>query len=112
MDGDLSFGGARRRAPLRSSQGANSVFGATLRDSGVLASMGSRGDACDNAAAESFIATIKKGLTYRRTFKSRDAARPAIFDNLQCSCNPVRRHSTLGSISPADCELAAATATS
>ena len=58
------------------------------------------------------MATIKKELMYQRTFKSRDAARLAIFDNLQCSCNPVRRHSALGSISPADCELAAATATS
>jgi putative transposase len=96
----------------RRSQGASPAFGATLRDLGVLVSLGSRGDACDNAAAESFMATIKKELMYRGTFTSRGAARLAIFDNLQCSCNPVRRHSTLGSISPADCELAAATATS
>jgi transposase InsO family protein len=82
------------------------------RESGILASMGSRGDAYDNAAAESFMATIKKELIYRHTFKSRNAARLAIFDYIECFYNPVRRHSTLGNISPADYELAAATATS
>ena len=95
----------------RGSQYASLAFGATLRESGVLASMGSRGDAYDNAAAESFMATIKKELIYRRTFKSRNAARLAIFDYIECFYNPVRRHSTLGNISPADYELAAATAT-
>jgi len=96
----------------RGSQYASLAFGATLRESGVLASMGSRGDAYDNAAAESFMATIKKELIYRRTFKSRNAARLAIFDYIECFYNPVRRHSTLGNISPADYELAAASAAS
>jgi putative transposase len=64
----------------RGSQYASLAFGATLRDSGVLASMGSRGDAYDNAAAESFMATIKKELIYRNRYKSRNAARLAIFD--------------------------------
>jgi transposase InsO family protein len=45
---------------------------------------GSRGDAYDNAAVESFMATIKKELIYRRTFKSRNAARLAIFDYIEC----------------------------
>lgn len=96
----------------RGSQYASLAFGATLRESGVLASMGSRGDAYDNAAAESFFSTFKKELIYRRTFKSRSAARLAIFDYIECFYNPIRRHSTLGNISPADYELAAATATS
>jgi transposase InsO family protein len=96
----------------RGGQYASLAFGATLRESGVLASMGSRGDAYDNAAAESFMATMKKELIYRRTFKSRNAARLAIFDYIECFYNPVRRHSTLGNISPADYERAAATATS
>ena len=45
---------------------------------------GSRGDAYDNAAVESFMATIKKERIYRRTFKSRNAARLAIFDYIEC----------------------------
>ena len=96
----------------RGSQYASLAFGATLRDSGVLASMGSRGDAYDNAAAESFMATIKKELIYRQRFKSRNAARLAIFDYIERFYNPIRRHSTLGNISPADYELAAASAAS
>ena len=63
-----------------------------------------------DAAAESFMATIKKELIYRHTFKTRNAAQLAIFDYVECFYNPVRRHSTLGNISPADYELAAATA--
>ena len=93
-------------------QYASLAFGATLRESGVLASMGSRGDAYDNAAAESFMATIKKELIYRQTYKTRNAARLAIFDYIERFYNPVRRHSTLGNKSPVNYELAAAAATS
>ena len=96
----------------RGSQYASLAFGATLRDSGVMASMGSRGDAYDNAAAESFMATIKKELIHRRRFKTKDAARLAIFSYVECFYNPVRRHSTLGQMSPVDYELAATAATS
>jgi putative transposase len=92
----------------RGSQYASLAFGATLRESGVAASMGSRGDAFDNAAAESFMATFKKELVYRKTFKSRNAARLAIFDYIERFYNPIRRHLTLGNISPIDYELAAA----
>ena len=58
------------------------------------------------------MATIKKELIYRRTFKSRNAARLAIFDRMERLHNPPRQHSPLGNMSPADYELAAATATS
>jgi putative transposase len=96
------------RRSIESAQYASLAFGATLRDSGVMASMGSRGDAFDNAAAESFMATIKKELIYRKRFKSRNAARLAIFNYIERFYNPVRRHSTLGQKSPVDYELAAA----
>jgi putative transposase len=58
------------------------------------------------------MATIMKELVYRQVFKSRNAARLAIFDFIERFYNPRRRHSRLGDISPADHELAAATATS
>ena len=83
----------------------NYLIADTLRDSGVLASMGSRGDAYDNAAAEeSFMATIKTELVKRTTFKSRDAARLAIFEYIEAFYNPLRRHSTLGYESPVEFE--------
>jgi transposase InsO family protein len=49
----------------RGSQYASLAFGATPRDSGIMASMGSRGGAYDNAAAERFFSTIKKELISR-----------------------------------------------
>jgi putative transposase len=88
----------------RGSQYTSLLFGATLRESGIAASMGSRGDAFDNAAAESFIATIKKELINRRRFKRRDEARLAIFDYIERFYNPVRRHSSLGYRSPVEFE--------
>jgi len=88
----------------RGSQYASLTFGATLRDSGLLASMGSRGDAYDNAAAESFMATIKTELVKRTTFKSRDAARLALFEYIETFYNPLRRHSSLGYKSPIEFE--------
>ncbi len=46
----------------RGGQYRSLAFGRTLRDSGILASMGSRGNAYDNAACESFMASIKTEL--------------------------------------------------
>ena len=95
----------------RGSQYASLAFGATLRDLGLVASMGSRGDAYEGAAAESFFSTIKKELIYHKTFKNRNAARLAIFDYIERFYNPVRRHSTLGNKSPVNYELATSAAT-
>lgn len=71
------------RRTIEFAQYASLAFGATLRESGVVASMGSRGDAFDNAAAESFMASIKKELIHRRRFKTRNAARLAIFNYIE-----------------------------
>ena len=60
---------------------------------------------------ESLLAAIK-GLIYRQRLKSRNAARLTIFDYIERFYNPLRRHSTLGQITPVEFELAAATATS
>ena len=84
----------------RGSQYTSLAYGRTLRDCGLLASMGRRGDAYDNAAAESCIATIKCELVHRTRFTTRDQARLAVFDFIECFYNPHRRHSSLGNISP------------
>ena len=44
-----------------------------------MPSMGHRGDAYDNAVAESFFATLETELLDRRTFKTRNEARLALF---------------------------------
>ncbi len=88
----------------RGSQYTSLAFGRTLRESGLVASMGSRGDAFDNAAAESFISTIKEELIKRTSWKSREQARLAVFRYIEAFYNPLRRHSALGYKSPVEYE--------
>jgi putative transposase len=76
------------------------VFGQRLRKSGIAQSMGSKGDCFDNAAIESYHATIEKELLRGRSFRTRQEARSAIFDWIECWCNRERRHSRLGYRSP------------
>lgn len=88
----------------RGSQYRSLCFGKTLRDSGIIPSMGSKGDPFDNAAAESFMATLKTELIHCNRFKARDEARLAVFRYIEGFYNPRRRHSALGYKSPEEYE--------
>jgi putative transposase len=66
--------------------------------------MGSRGDAYDNAACESCIATLKVEWIRRHRYQSRAQARLSIFRYIETFYNPRRRHSSLGGISPDEYE--------
>jgi len=107
----LAMAVTRRRPPAglvhhsdRGSQYTSLAFGRTLRESGLVASMGSRGDAFDNAACESCISTLKQEWIKRHRYTSRDEARLSIFRYLETFYNPRRRHSSLGGISPDEYE--------
>ena len=63
------------------------------RDAGVRPSMGSVGDAYDNAMCESFFATLECELLARRRFTSQAEARMTIFSYIEGWYNPARRHS-------------------
>ena len=63
-------------------------------------SMGSVGDAYDNAMAESFFSTLECELLARRRFRSQAEARMACFSYIEGFYNPLRRHSALGYRSP------------
>lgn len=76
------------------------AFGQRCKVLGVRPSMGSRGDAYDNAMAESFFATLECELLARRRFASHAEARLAIFRYIEGWYNPHRRHSALGQRSP------------
>jgi putative transposase len=84
----------------RGSQYTSLAFGKTIEAAGLLPSMGRRGDAFDNALAESFFATLETELLDRHSFRSRDEARLAVFSYIEGFYNPRRRHSTLGYRSP------------
>ena len=66
--------------------------------------MGRRGDAYDNAVAESFFATLETELLNRNTYHTRTQARTAVFDFIEGFYNPTRRHSTLVYQSPTSYE--------
>ena len=71
---------------------------------GVRLSMGSVGDAYDNAMAESFFASLECELIDRRSFQTKAEARLALFTYIEGWYNPRRRHSALGRISPINFE--------
>jgi putative transposase len=75
-------------------------FGLRCKEAGVRPSMGSVGDAYDNAMAESFFATLECELLDRRRFKSQAEARMAVFEFIEGWYNPHRRHSALEYQSP------------
>ena len=79
-------------------------FGKRCKEMGVRTSMGSVGDAYDNAMAESFFASLECELIDRRSWKSFAEARMAIFTWIEGWYNPRRRHSGIGQKSPINFE--------
>jgi putative transposase len=86
------------------SQYTSIEFGRRCRDAGVRPSMGSVGDAYDNAMCESFFATLECELLARCRFQTQAAARSAVFAFIEGFYNPRRRHSSIGYLSPIDYE--------
>jgi putative transposase len=80
------------------------VFGQRLRAAGIAQSMGSKGDCFDNAAIESYHATLEKDLLRRRSLRTKQEARTALFDYIETFYNRERLHSTLGYRSPDEFE--------
>jgi len=94
----------------RGCQYTSYAFGKRCREAGVMPSMGSVGDAYDNAMAESFFASLERELLSRRRFKSQAEAKMSVFEWIEGWYNPHRRHSALGYRSPANYERAHAMA--
>jgi putative transposase len=82
------------------SQYTSVAFGKRCGEAGVRPSMGSIGDAYDNAMAESFFSTLEAELLSRRQFASQAEAKMACFSYIESWYNPVRLHSALGYRSP------------
>lgn len=70
----------------------------------IMPSMSRRANCYDNAVVESFFATLEWELIDRCDWATRDAARVAIFDYIECWYNRQRRHSSLGYLSPMEYE--------
>lgn len=86
------------------SQYTSEQFQRLMADNGVICSMSRSGNVWDNAAMESLFSSLKTERTARKTYRSRDEAPVDVFDYIECFYNPIRRHSTLGYLSPLDFE--------
>jgi transposase InsO family protein len=84
----------------RGSQYASAAFQRMLRDHGITCSMSGVGNCYDNAAMESFFATLKKELIHQARFVTRAQARQRIFEYIEVFYNRERLHSALGYRSP------------
>ena len=85
---------------------ASDRYQTVLTSYGLRCSMSRAANCLDNAAAESFFATLKNELTLHERYLTRAAARTSIFDYLEMFYNPIRRHSTLNGLSPVQFERA------
>jgi len=76
------------------------AFGDRCRQAGVRPSMGTVGDAYDNAMCESFFATLECELLDRTHFPTPSEAERSVFEFIEGWYNPHRRHSALNYVSP------------
>ena len=88
----------------RGSQYTSLAFGRQCREAGIVQSMGSAGDAYDNAMCESFFATLECELLDRVRFRTAADARREVFSFIEGFYNTHRLHSALGYQAPANFE--------
>lgn len=84
----------------RGSQYASLDYQALLDQHGLIPSMSRKGNCWDNAPMESFFHSLKVEWLHDQTFRTRAAARQAIFTFIEVWYNRRRLHSTLGYQSP------------
>lgn len=87
----------------RGSQYTSADYTQELDDHGVLASVGSVGDAYDNAMAESFVDTFKTELVADRSWRARSQLELAVVEYVSWF-NHERLHESLGDRSPVEFE--------
>lgn len=90
----------------RGSQYASADYQKLLEQQQITCSMSRKGNCYDNAAMESFFATLKQELVYHQQYENRQYAKQDIFEYIEVWYNRKRRHSSLGYMSPEEFENA------
>ena len=88
----------------RGSQYASDHYQRVLASEGIVCSMSRVGQCWDNAPVESFFGRLKCEIEPGEVFATRGQARAVLFEYLEVFYNRVRRHSSLGFLSPVDFE--------
>jgi transposase InsO family protein len=86
------------------SQYTSEQFQRPMADNGVTCSMSRSGNVWDNAAKESFFSSLKTERIARKTYRTRLQAKAEVFHYIERFYKAIRRHSTLGYLSPMDFE--------
>jgi transposase InsO family protein len=89
----------------RGCQYTSEAYQSFLKQHDIQVSMSRKGNCWDNAVMERFFGTLKRECTSREHFKTHEEARTAIFEYIEAFYNRVRKHSTLGYLSPVHFEL-------
>lgn len=84
----------------RGSQYTSTEFAEFTVKQKIRTSVGRTGVCWDNAAAESWFATLKNEMYYQQSFPTRDRARFAVAEYIEVFYNRQRLHSTLGYRTP------------
>ena len=88
----------------RGSQYASVEYRRLLYINGFRQSMSAKGNCYDNAQAESFFSRFKAELIEDGSFESVEQAKSEIFSYIEGYYNRIRRHSSLGYLSPLEFE--------
>ena len=88
----------------RGSQYSSDQFQRLMADNGVVCSMSRSGNVWDNAAMESCFSSLKTERIGKKVYRTRDDARADVFDYIERFYNTVRRHPTIGYVSPVEFE--------
>jgi putative transposase len=89
----------------RGTQYTSVEFDVYCRNHGIRRSLGKTGICYDNAVSESTFATYKKELIHTRPWPDLESLKTATTDWIENYFNTVRRHSTLGYLTPREYEL-------
>lgn len=85
----------------RGSQYCSGAYQRLIARYELRCSMSRRADCYDNSCAETFFHTLKVELTHGVRYASREQLRAEVLEYIETYYNTIRRHSTIGYISPA-----------
>ena len=88
----------------RGSQYASEHDQRLLGRHGITCSMSRLAQCRDNAPVESFFASLKRELVHHERYTTREQAKASLFEYVEAFYNRVRRHSSLGYVSPEEFE--------
>ena len=88
----------------RGSQYGSGAFRDVMRRAGMEQSMSARANPYDNAWTESFIGTLKLEMLQKGCFEDMGDAKAEIFEYIEAYYNTLRKHSSIGYMTPSQFE--------